>query len=298
MEGIKESCIIIGHHDTEADVFSVQALEGGAVAYHEPFFYAVFEHIIGGEPGLCDPEQNEVCVRGVYPAPRHFAQCAVHAAALGEDERASRFDIAAVFEHLLSRECTDAVQRPGDLLFLHYPEKIRIAGDPVAKAHPGRGEEFGHAAEDHQIGKPFCQRHRGHGVYVWGELHIGLVDHDKNIAFSAEAEQTAQVFLHYGGGSWVVRVAEDEKVIAAFFEGTAEILHIKLKIPVLPQMIVFLRAPGEGELSGILRIGGPKDESMLRCPSLDEERDELAGAVPRQDEISRDAAVSGDGLPQ
>ena len=69
MEDIEEPCIITGHHDTEADIFSVQALEGGAVAYHEPFFNAFLEYIIGGQAVPGNSDQNEVCVGRVCPAP-------------------------------------------------------------------------------------------------------------------------------------------------------------------------------------------------------------------------------------
>ena len=60
---MKKPRVIFGHHDTEADVLSVQTLEGGAVAYHEPVFDAAFEYIEGSHALFQDPQQDKVRVR-------------------------------------------------------------------------------------------------------------------------------------------------------------------------------------------------------------------------------------------
>ena len=63
-------------------------------------------------------------------------------------------------------------------------------------------------------------------------------------------------------------------------------------------MIVFLGTSGEGELSGVFRIGRPKDQGVLRGTLLDQKGDQLAGAVSRKDEISGNIAVAGNRIPK
>ena len=54
--------VVFGVHDAEADVFSVEAFEGGAVADHEALADAGVEDVVGGEAWLLDFEENEVGV--------------------------------------------------------------------------------------------------------------------------------------------------------------------------------------------------------------------------------------------
>ena len=59
---MEESGVVFGVHDAEADVFAVQAFEGGAVADHETLADAGVEDVVGGEACLLDFEENEVGV--------------------------------------------------------------------------------------------------------------------------------------------------------------------------------------------------------------------------------------------
>ena len=63
-------------------------------------------------------------------------------------------------------------------------------------------------------------------------------------------------------------------------------------------MIIFLRAPGKGKLPGILGIGRTEDESMLWRPGVDQQGNQLAGAVPGEDKVRRDPAVCGQNTAQ
>ena len=51
-----------GVHDAEADVFAVQAFEGGAVADHETLADAGVEDVPGGQAGLLDFQEEKVGV--------------------------------------------------------------------------------------------------------------------------------------------------------------------------------------------------------------------------------------------
>ena len=59
---MEEPGVVFGVHDAEADVFAVQAFEGGAVADHEALADAGVEDVVGGEAWLLDFEENEVGV--------------------------------------------------------------------------------------------------------------------------------------------------------------------------------------------------------------------------------------------
>ena len=54
--------VIFGVHDAEADVFSFQAFEGGAVADHEALADAGVEDVLGGQAGFLDFQEEEVGV--------------------------------------------------------------------------------------------------------------------------------------------------------------------------------------------------------------------------------------------
>ena len=44
--------VVLGVHDAEADVFAVQAFEGGAVTDHETLTDAGVEDVLGGQAGF------------------------------------------------------------------------------------------------------------------------------------------------------------------------------------------------------------------------------------------------------
>ena len=59
---MQKSGVVLGVHDAEADVFSVQAFEGGAVADHETLADAGVEDVPGGQIGILDSQEEEVGV--------------------------------------------------------------------------------------------------------------------------------------------------------------------------------------------------------------------------------------------
>ena len=106
---MKKPRVIFGHHDTEADVLSVQTLEGGAVAYHEPVFYAALEYIKRSHALFHDPKQDKVCVRLICLIVRISGQCLIEMVPLGEDQAASPVYVGSIFEHQFSGEGSNAV---------------------------------------------------------------------------------------------------------------------------------------------------------------------------------------------
>lgn len=57
--------VVFGVHDAEADVFSVEAFEGGAVADHEALADAGVEDVVGGQSCFLDFEEDKVGVSRV-----------------------------------------------------------------------------------------------------------------------------------------------------------------------------------------------------------------------------------------
>ena len=106
---MKKPRIIFGHHDTEADVLSVQTLEGGAVAYHEPVFDAALEYIEGSHALFQDPQQDKVRVRMICLIVRISGQRLIETVPLGEDETAGPVDVVDILEHQFSGEGANAV---------------------------------------------------------------------------------------------------------------------------------------------------------------------------------------------
>ena len=54
--------VVLGVHDAEADVFAVQAFEGGAVADHKTLADAGVEDVLRGQARLLDFQEEEVGV--------------------------------------------------------------------------------------------------------------------------------------------------------------------------------------------------------------------------------------------
>lgn len=74
-ENFQQPVVVFRHHDAEADVFSVQALEGRAVPDHEPVFDTVFENLDGGKAFLLDFQKEEIGVCRINLIGWHFRQC-------------------------------------------------------------------------------------------------------------------------------------------------------------------------------------------------------------------------------
>ena len=72
---MQESGVVLGVHDAEADVFSVQAFEGGAVTDHETLADAGVEDVPGGQAGLLDFQEEEVGVGRVGFVSGNILQC-------------------------------------------------------------------------------------------------------------------------------------------------------------------------------------------------------------------------------
>ena len=62
---MQKSGVVLGVHDAEADVFAVQAFEGGAVADHEALADAGVEDVVGGQACFLDFEEDKVGVSRV-----------------------------------------------------------------------------------------------------------------------------------------------------------------------------------------------------------------------------------------
>ena len=69
---MEEPGVVFGVHDAEADVFAVQAFEGGAVADHEVLADAGVEDVLGGKAGLLDFQEEEAMFKaqaaGLHPS--------------------------------------------------------------------------------------------------------------------------------------------------------------------------------------------------------------------------------------
>ena len=60
---MQKSGVVFGVHDAEADVFAVQAFEGGAVTDHETLTDAGVEDVPGGQAGLLDFQEDKNYIR-------------------------------------------------------------------------------------------------------------------------------------------------------------------------------------------------------------------------------------------
>ena len=72
---MQKSGVVLGVHDAEADVFSVQAFEGGAVADHETLADAGIEDVPGGQIGILDFQEEEVGIGRVGFVSGDIRQC-------------------------------------------------------------------------------------------------------------------------------------------------------------------------------------------------------------------------------
>ena len=108
--------------------------------------------------------------------------------------------------------------------------------------------------------------------------------------FITESDQFTEFILCDCRGSRIVRVAENKEIIT-IFERLAEIINIQAKILFFLKMIIFLCASGERKFTGVFGISRSQNQGMLRSFFLDQQRDQLAGAIARKDKISRDVTV-------
>jgi len=125
---------------------------------------------------------------------------------------------------------------------------------------------------------------------VRGEFYISFVDHYEDVLFCTECEEFLQVFSGDGGRSRIVWVADDQEVIVSF-QSLAEIVYIENEIIFFSEMIVFLGAAGEGEFSGVFGIGWSEDQGVFRVSFLDQECNQFAGAISRENKFCRDITV-------
>ena len=78
---MQKSGVVLGVHDAEADVFAVQAFEGGAVTDHEPLKDEGVEDVQGGQDGILDFQE-------IYDSKRPMAANETDTQATGgEDEK-------------------------------------------------------------------------------------------------------------------------------------------------------------------------------------------------------------------
>ena len=107
---------------------------------------------------------------------------------------------------------------------------------------------------------------------------------------STESDQFTEFILGNRRGSRVVRITENKEIVT-IFERLAEIINIQAKIPFFLKMIIFLCASGERKFTGVFGISWSQDQGMLRSSFLDQQRDQLAGSISREDKVSRNIAV-------
>ena len=94
---MQKSGVVLGVHDAEADVFAVQAFEGGAVADHETLVDAGVEDVLGGQAGLLDFQEEEVGVGRVGFVSGDILQGMEQTVTFGKDELPGVMNIVFIF---------------------------------------------------------------------------------------------------------------------------------------------------------------------------------------------------------
>ena len=94
---MQKSGVVLGVHDAEADVFAVQAFEGGAVADHETLVDAGVEDVPGGQAGLLDFQEEEVGVGRVGFVSGDILQGMEQTVTFGKDELPGVMNIVFIF---------------------------------------------------------------------------------------------------------------------------------------------------------------------------------------------------------
>ena len=120
---MEELGVVFGCHDAEADVFAVEAFEGGTVADHEALTDAGVEDVVGGQGWFLDFQEDEVCIGGVGFVCWNLAQGVKETVTFREDQSPGLADVFLVFEHEFTGESSEAVEGPWDLFFFHFFEK-------------------------------------------------------------------------------------------------------------------------------------------------------------------------------
>ena len=89
--------VVLGVHDAEADVFAVQAFEGGAVTDHETLTDAGVEDVPGGQAGLLDFQEEKVGVGRVGFVSGDILQGMEQTVTFGKDELPGVMNIVFIF---------------------------------------------------------------------------------------------------------------------------------------------------------------------------------------------------------
>ena len=134
-----------------------------------------------------------------------------------------------VKEHFFAGKCTETVQGPWRLLFFHLSQKFSVSCDSISETHAWCCIEFGNTAQNHQICKFSGQRNCCYCIDVRCKFHVCFVNHDKNIFSRTERNQLSQIFLHDRRRSRIIRITDDQEIIA-FFQCFTQIIHIQNKV--------------------------------------------------------------------
>ena len=89
--------VVLGVHDAEADVFAVQAFEGGAVADHESLSDAGIKDIVRGQVWLLNFQENEIGVGRVGFVSGDILQGMEQTVTFGKDELPGVMNIVFIF---------------------------------------------------------------------------------------------------------------------------------------------------------------------------------------------------------
>ena len=134
-----------------------------------------------------------------------------------------------VKEHFFAGKCTKTIQRPWRLLFSHSGEKFSVSCNAIAETHTRSRIKFRYTTQNHQICKFSGQRNRCYCIDVRCKFHVCFVNHDKNIFSRTERNQLSQIFLHDRRRSRIIRITDDQEIIA-FFQCFTQIIHIQTKV--------------------------------------------------------------------
>ena len=186
---MEELGVVFGCHEAEADVFAVEAFEGGTVADHEALTDAGVEDVVGGQGWFLDFQEDEVCIGGVGFVCWNLAQGVKETVTFREDQSPGLADVFLVFEHEFTGESSEAVEGPWDLFFFHFFEKFEVSGDSVAEAHSRGSVEFGYAAKYYEVGEFPGEGYSSDCLDVGGEFHVGFVDHYEDVFLGTECEK-------------------------------------------------------------------------------------------------------------
>ena len=108
-------------------------------------------------------------------------------------------------------------------------------------------------------------------------------------------QNAAHVFGSYGCGGWIVGIAQYQQV-DGIVQIAAEFVHIDLEIIFLTQRIVYGGAAAKGNLPFIFGVGRSKYHGFFGVTQLNEQRNQLCGAIAYDDILELCIGIGGNGF--